>query len=129
MVALKARKASSGNIESKDDLILNQYKGKEHLKPIYDALLKEVSTFGSDIEIAPKKAYVSLRRNKQFALLKPSTKTRFEIGLNIKGQESEGRLEKIDKANSMCSHQIKMSKDEVPDQEIVSWLKKAYDLA
>jgi len=129
MIALKARKADAGSAENTDDLITAQYKGKEQLKAIYDALMKEITTFGKDVEIAPKKAYVSLRRKKQFALLKPATKTRFEIGLNIKGQESEGKLDKITKANSMCSHQINITSEELPDKEVIQWLKAAYEQA
>ncbi len=42
------------------------------------------------VEVVPKKANVSYRRKKQFALLTPATKTRFEIGLNVKGQPDQG---------------------------------------
>lgn len=50
---------------------------KTALRPVYDAVVAVVTKFGPDIELAPKKAYVSVRRRKQFALLQPSTKDRF----------------------------------------------------
>lgn len=37
------------------DLVKEQYKGKESLKPIYDRILEEVKKFGTDIIITPKK--------------------------------------------------------------------------
>lgn len=86
LVALKSRGTDAGSATSSDDLITKQYQGKEHFKPLYDVLLKKIQAFGKDIEVAPKNAYVSLRRKKQFAILQPATKTRFEIGLNLKGQ-------------------------------------------
>ncbi|HDZ13798.1 hypothetical protein LCGC14_1241660, partial [marine sediment metagenome] len=73
LVAHKAKSTDAGSVENKDDLIVSQYQGKEHLKPIYEKLIKEILTFGNDIEIAPKKNYVSLRRKKQFAILNPAT--------------------------------------------------------
>src|SRR5437868_5624858 len=46
-----------------DALIDAQYAGaKEAMRPIYDDLIKKIGRFGDDIEIAPKKAYVSVRR-------------------------------------------------------------------
>ena len=52
------------------DLVTNQYSGpKEALRPIYDRLIEGVQKFGNDVEISPKKAYVSLRRKKQFGLI------------------------------------------------------------
>src|SRR5690606_29806827 len=92
MVALKAREADAGSAVDKDDLVEKQYKGKEHFKPIYETLIGKVSAFGSDVEIAPKNSSVSLRRKKQFALLTPATKSRYEIGINLKGEPSQGRL-------------------------------------
>ena len=116
LVAHKAKESDAGSVENKDDLITSQYQGKEHFKPIYDKLISEIQTFGNDIEIAPKKAYVSLRRKKQFATLNPATKTRFEIGINLKGQEPKGKLE-AEKPNAMCSQKIKLSEIENIDKQ------------
>jgi hypothetical protein len=66
------------------DLVENQYKGKENLKPIYESLLSIVKGFGTDIIITPKKGSVSIIRKRQFALIKPATKTRIDLGLKIK---------------------------------------------
>jgi predicted transport protein len=125
LVAHKAKSANSGSSENKDELIDNQYQGKENLKPIFEKLIKEILTFGNDIEIAPKKNYVSLRRKKQFAILNPATKTRFEIGLNLKGQEPTTKLE-MEMPNSMCSHKIKITDISEIDSQILNWIKTAY---
>lgn len=128
LVAHKAKSSDAGSAENTDDLIISQYQGKEYLKPIYDKLLSEILTFGNDIEIAPKNTYVSLRRKKQFAILNPATKTRFEIGINLKGQEPSKKLE-AEKPNSMCSHKIKITDIAEIDNEILNWIKKAYENA
>ena len=60
-----AKKSHAGAAENKDDLIEEQYKGKEELREWYDKLMKQIHKFGDDIEVSPKKAYVSLRRKKQ----------------------------------------------------------------
>lgn len=129
MVAMKSRGADAGSVENKDELIEKQYKGKEHLKPLYDRLLSEVLKFGTDVEVAPKNAYVSLKRKKQFAILQPATKTRFEIGINLKGQEPEGKLEAIISSNAMCSHKIILTDIKDIDNEVIEWMKTAYDHA
>ncbi|MEO7047923.1 MAG: DUF4287 domain-containing protein [Ferruginibacter sp.] len=128
LVAHKTNETDAGSAEDQDDLITKQYKGKEHFKPIYDKLISEIQTFGSDIEIAPKISYVSLRRKKQFATLNPVTKTRFEIGINLKGQEPKGKLEP-EKPNAMCSHKINLADIKDIDKEIIEWIKTAYENA
>jgi len=72
---------------------------------------------------------VSLRRKKQFAILRPSTKTRFEVGINLKGQEAKGKLEAISAANAMCSHKINLTGVQDIDKEVIDWLKAAYNSA
>ncbi|MGV8815769.1 MAG: DUF4287 domain-containing protein [Gelidibacter sp.] len=128
LVAHKSRASDAGSAENTDDLITAQYLGKEHLIPIYDKLISEIVSFGNDIEIAPKNAYVSLRRNKQFATIGPATKTRFEIGINLKGQEPSDRLE-AEKPNAMCSHKIKIANINDIDSEVINWIKNAYENA
>lgn len=96
LVALKTRESLEVAPPTGDSLVDLQYSGKwSGLRPIYDAIIEMVSEFGEDVEIAPKKAYVSLRRNKQFAIVQPSTKTRVDVGINLKGIEPEGRFEAV----------------------------------
>lgn len=128
LIALKAKGSDSGSANDPDDLITKQYQGKEHFKPMYDKLISEIQTYGNDIEIAPKNTYVSLRRKKQFAILNPVTKTRFEIGINLKGQEPKGKLE-AEKPNSMCSHKINISDINEIDKEVFDWILTAYNNA
>lgn len=128
LVAHKANETDAGSVSNQDDLITKQYQGKENLKPLFDRVMAEISKFGKDVEIAPKNSYVSLRRKKQFATLNPATKTRFEIGINLKGQEAKGKLE-AEKPNAMCSHKINILDIKDIDNEVLEWIKKAYDNA
>lgn len=128
LIAHKSKGSDAGSAENQDDLIVKQYQGKENLKPVYDKLIKEILKFGKDVEIAPKNSYVSLRRKKQFAILNPATKTRFEIGINLKGQEPKGKLE-AEKSNAMCSHKINLNAIADIDKEVIGWIKTAYDNA
>jgi len=128
LIAHKANGTDSGSAENQDDLITKQYQGKEHFKPIYDKLISLIQDYGKDFEIVPKNTYVSLKRKKQFAVLNPATKNRFEIGINLKGQTPIGKLE-ADTPNSMCSHKINIAELKDVDSEILEWIKKAYDSA
>ena len=128
-VALRARDTNADSVNNIDTVVEKQYKGKENLMPVYEALLVDILKFGNDIEVAPKNAYVSLRRKKQFAILEPATKTRFEIGLNLKGQAATGILQSINSANAMCSHKINLSGKADITKEVMEWIKKSYDTA
>ena len=129
LVSMKARKADSGSAENTDQLVVDQYMGKENLLSIYNKIIAEISKFGEDIEIAPKKASVSLRRKRQFALVQPSTKTRIDLGLKLKDKEIKGRLEGSGPFGTMCTHRIKISDSKDIDKEVLSWLKEAYEKA
>jgi hypothetical protein len=113
-----------------EDLLGAQYAGaKAGLRPIYDALIAAITKFGGDVEVSPKKTYVSLRRSKQFALIQPSTATRVDVGINLKGTPAAGRLEASGSFNAMVSHRVRVeSKGEV-NAELIGWLKKAYEAA
>lgn len=130
MIALKGLDSVMPSASGDEQLVENQYAGdKAGLKPIYDAIVAAVNKFGNDVEIAPKKAYVSLRRKKQFALVQPSTKTRVDIGIKFKDQEPGERLEKAGSFNSMVSHRVRLTDKKEVNAELKKWLKQAYEEA
>jgi len=121
---------SSAEHQADDDLVTAQYAGeKAVLKPIYEQLMKEIAKFGADVEVAPKKTYVSLRRKKQFALIQPSTKSRLDVGINLKGKAVAGRLEASGSFNAMVSHRVKLESVKDANAELIGWLKEAYQAA
>lgn len=130
MVAHQTLQSAASTAPPDTDLVGDQYSGaKAGLRPIYDALMQSVEGFGSDVEISPKKAYVSLRRAKQFGLVQPSTKTRVDVGINLKGEPASDRLEASGSFNQMVSHRVRLASAEEVDAELVGWLKQAYERA
>lgn len=111
------------------DAVLDEiYAGpKAALRPIHERLMAHIQTFG-DFETAPKKGYVSLRRKKQFAMLGPKTNTRFELGLNGKDLPADERLT-AQPAGSMCNYIVKLSSADEVTNEIIAWVRQAYDSA
>ena len=127
-IALKVLGSDADSSANADDFIETQYKGKEHLKSYYDKLLVEIHKLDGDFKIDPKKTYVSLKRKKQFIILNPASKTRFEIGFNLKGVEPKGKLE-AEKPNGICSHKINISDITEIDKEVIDWIKMAFENA
>ncbi|MBK8167420.1 MAG: DUF4287 domain-containing protein [bacterium] len=113
-----------------EDLVAAMYSGdKQALLPVWAALEKAVRGFGPDVDVSPKKTYVSLRRSKQFALVQPTTKTRVDVGLCLKGEATGPRLEAAGSFNAMVSHRVRLETPADVDAELVGWLRKAYDRA
>ncbi len=107
--------------------VAEQYSGaKASLRPIYEDIVAFAQSLGGDVEIAPKKASVSLRRKKQFALVTPAMKTRIDLGLALKGDPAGGRLETY---NAMCSHRVRLETTSDFDGEVKAWVSEAYERA
>ncbi len=109
------------------DLVDAQYAdAKAALRPLYDRLVAAAGALGSDVEIAPKKTGVSLRRAKQFAVIEAPSRTRIALGLNLRDVEATGRLLA---AGGMCTHRVDLGALEDIDAEVLGWLREAYDRA
>ena len=109
------------------DLLAEQYSGpKAHLRSLHDLIVKYGKSLGKDVDVAPKKTSVSLRRKKQFALITPATKTRIDLGLALKGDAAHGRLESY---NAMCSHRVRLESAGDFDAAVKAWMKEAYSRA
>jgi hypothetical protein len=100
---------------------------KASLRPLHDAAIATATAFGDDVELSPKKAYVSVRRSKQFATVGPGPGGRLEIGLNLRDVAPAGRLEPA--TNGMCTHSVRITGPSELDDELRGWLRHAYDRA
>ncbi|TFD47323.1 DUF4287 domain-containing protein [Cryobacterium frigoriphilum] len=110
-----------------DDLVGAQYAGaKAALRPLYDALVVAVTDFGTDVEITPKKASVSLRRHKQFALIEAPSAKRLQLGVNLGDTPPTERLLLT---GGMCTHKVSVTALSEVDAELLAWLRAAYDRA
>lgn len=111
-----------------DDVVAELYAGpKSDLRPIHDQIMAAIQRFG-DFEIAPKKSYLSLRRKRQFAMVGPASKTRIEVGLNLKGVEPTERLIQLP-PGGMCSYKVNVTGIDQVDDELLGWIRQAYDSA
>ena len=120
--------ASPGKSTDASDVLGAIYAGaKEPLRPIHEKLMAAIDKFG-EFEVAPKKAYISLRRKKQFAMIGPATQTRVEVGLNMKGVPPTARLEQLP-AGGMCQYKVKVTDAKQVDKELIAWIKQAFDAA
>lgn len=128
-VALKTFGTDAGAI-GEEALMAAMFAGpKAALRPIHDRLASFLQRLGGDVEFAPKKGYVSVRRAKQFAILQPSTRDRFDLGINLKGVQPAGRLEASGSWNAMVSHRVRIASLDEVDGEVEAWLRDAYGRA
>jgi len=106
--------------------------GKAGLKPIHDALIDAAAELGDDVKACPCQTIVPLYRNHVFAQIKPSTKTRIDLGLALAKFEGKLPARLIDTGGKAkgdrITHRIPITKLDEIDDEVKQWLKVAYDL-
>jgi hypothetical protein len=126
------RAAGKGGVESynPDELVEEMFAGpKSTLRPIYDRLLRLGLKLGKDVKACPCKTIVPLYRNHVFAQLKPTTATRIDLGFALGGMPASGRL--IDTGGfakkDRITHRIPITSLADIDDEVLGWLKTAYD--
>jgi hypothetical protein len=127
-IALKALEPEGAPAAGSGGLVEAQYAGaRAGLRPVYEALAAAVRSFGPDVALAPKKAYVGLRRSRQFGLIQPSSATRVDVGLVLRGVAPAGRLEASGSFNAMVTHRVRLGGPGDVDAELIAWLRRAYD--
>lgn len=127
LVAHKAREAETpaDSTDPADDW----YSGKKAgLRPIHDAVLAQIAALGDDIEHSAKKTYLSLRRSKQFATVGPAARNTVEIGINLKGEPGDDRMEALG-PGKMCTHRTRIASLDEVDAALIAWIRRAYDAA
>jgi Domain of unknown function (DUF5655)/Domain of unknown function (DUF4287) len=102
---------------------------KAALAPIYDELLRLGTSLGKDVKICPCQTIVPLYRNHVFAQIKPTTRTRIDLGLALGARKAEGRL--VDTGGyakkDRITHRIPISSAAEIDSEVKQWFRLAYE--
>jgi hypothetical protein len=112
------------------DYVEKMFSGpKEHLRPIYDEIIKYARTLGPDIRVSPCSTIVPIYRKHVVAQVKPTTRTRIDLGLALKNAKVPKRLintggfEKKDR----ITHRIELTSISDFDAEAKKWMKLAYE--
>jgi hypothetical protein len=127
-------KGDDGNPETylkhAEEFVQSMYSGaKEPLRPIYEELLALGRSLGNDVKVCPCKTMVPLYRKHVFAQIKPTTRTRIDLGLALKDTKVPKRL--IDTGGfakkDRITHRIEITSLKDIDAEVKRWLKIAYE--
>jgi uncharacterized protein DUF5655/uncharacterized protein DUF4287 len=128
-------KGDDGNPETylrqAEEFVENMLSGpKGSLRPIFDELLKLGRSLGADVKVCPCKTIVPLYRKHVFAQIKPTTRTRIDLGLALKDTKVPKRL--IDTGGlakkDRITHRIEITSVKDIDAEVKKWLKIAYEM-
>lgn len=118
-------------LKAAEQYVAEMFAGKkEHLRQIYDALLKVGLATGKDVKACPCQTIVPLYRNHVFAQIKPTTQTRIDFGLALGDTKktpqrliNTGGFEKKDR----ITHRFEITSLKDIDDEVRRWLKTAYE--
>lgn len=106
--------------------------GKAGLRPIYDELLALGLGLADDVKACPCTTIVPLYRNHVFAQLKPTTRTRLDLGLALARFTGKLPARLIDtggkEKKDRITHRIAIQDVADIDNEVKHWLRVAYDL-
>lgn len=101
---------------------------KAALRPLFDRLLELGRGLGPDVRVCPCKTIVPLYRENVFAQIKPTTRTRIDFGLSLRGVEPAGRLLSTggEAKGDRITHRIAVQSPDDIDRELERWLRSAY---
>lgn len=111
-----------------DELIEAQYADRPGLRPVYDAVVLAALAAG-EVAVQARKTYVSLLTPRRtFAIVKPSTRTRVDLGLRLDGVPPGGRLLAAKGlGNETINLRVPLERPEDVDDEVAALLRRAYD--
>jgi hypothetical protein len=117
-------------LEAAEGYVEKMFSGsKAGMRPIYEALLKLGLSVGKEAKACPCQTIVPLYRKHVFAQLKPTTRTRIDLGFALGDMKPKGRL--IDTGGfakkDRITHRIEITSLKDIDDEVKRWLKVAYD--
>jgi hypothetical protein len=117
-------------LKAAEDYVEQMFAGsKAQLRPLYDRLLKLGLSIGKEAKACPCQTIVPLYRNHVFAQIKPTTRTRIDVGFALGDLKPTGRL--IDTGGfakkDRITHRIPITSAEDINDEVKHWMRVAYE--
>ena len=112
---------------STDDLLEAQFAKAADMKPLFDAFIAFAAKHFPAATVLPKKTYVSILENREFAAVNIKAKE-LRVGLDLGDRAFEGRVEKAKLTGPMprISHMFVLSDAAQLDDEIVALLRESH---
>lgn len=113
--------------DAPEELLEPQYAGERAaLRPIYDAIAAAARKLGKDVRIEPRQTYVAIVRERQFAVVRATTKDRVDLGFALSGHATTGRLAKAKNLGSArITHFVSLRSKAEVDAEVKALLREA----
>lgn len=123
----RRRAALAGFLSAEaDDLIAGQYRDRHRLRPVLDAVLAALPALGP-VTVQARGTIVSLvTARRTFAVVKATTKNRVDLGLRLDSTQPGGRLLPARDLGAATVRIPLTAPDEI-DEELLGWLRRAYD--
>lgn len=114
-------------LASADELVEAQYADRPGLRPILDGVIAAAASFG-EVEVQARKTYTSLLTPRRtFAAVRPTTRTRVDVGLRIDGVAPGGRLADGSRtAGGSVNLRLPLTSVDDLDDEAVGLIGQAY---
>lgn len=117
-------------LEAAEGYVEKMFSGsKAALRPIYDELLRVCLKAGKDAKACPCQTIVPIYRKHVVAQIKPTTRTRIDLGFALGDMKAKGRLIETGgfAKKDRITHRIEITSPKDIDDEVKQWLKVAYD--
>ncbi len=132
IVTREAIEPGSAMIYNDSDALVSQlFSGRNaDLRPLHDRVIEIALGIGPDVIVKACRTYVGLTRRRQFAILKPASGNRIDIGLALPGIATTARLElpRGLGASERITHRVRIATVDEVDAEVANLLAMAYEL-
>lgn len=119
--------ATGYGTSTENELLTGLFAGpRAGLRPMYDRVASVIGGFGADVEVLPKKTMVGFKRNRQFVCFMPASASRVDLGITLKdAAPADPRIKPT--PGGMASHVVPITSADQIDDDVVAWLRIAYD--
>ena len=119
--------ATGYGTSGEDELLAGLFAGpRAALRPIYDRVEATITGFGDDVEVLPKKTMVGFKRHRQFVCFTAASAGRVDLGITLKDAAPPDERVRAT-PGGMTSHVVRITNADEVDEDVIGWLRIAYD--